>query len=138
MGYSRITSWVESHFSPRDYKSYFEFEQAVKQRFNSDGIDLPKGAESEMMDYFAGYFDQIESPLQQQVIEPIPFDTYTPPEPEILQINEDFFTPQASSEMQTTQELPSILQPVSQPSTSQQPPTFFGKISGFFKRLFRI
>lgn len=137
MGYSRINTWVESHFSPRDYKSYFEFEQAVKQRFNSDGIDLPKGAMSEMMDYFGNYFDQIESPVQQQTIQPIPFDTYTPPEPEILQISEEFFkfAPFSETPSSVPQELPSILQPA--PAT-QQPATFFGKVSGFFKRLFRI
>lgn len=131
MGYSRIISWVESNFNPRNYNSYFEFEQAVKNRFNSDGIDLPKGAESEMMDYFEGYFTKQD----QTIIPTTSLDRYTPPEPEILQINPDFFTPSQSSE-----DLPEILQPLPQePVTSPGRLGNIGKsIGGFFRRLFRF
>lgn len=134
MGYDRITSWVESHFNPRDYNSYFEFEQAVKQRFNSDGIDLPKGAESEMMDHFEGYFSQQDN----TIIRTSSLDNYTAPSPEILEISPDFINLGAPL-TETVQPLPEIFQDMPQvPSQSAAPSSFFGKIGGFFKRLFKI
>lgn len=136
MGYERIISWVESNFNVNDYSSYFEFEQAVRKRFNSDGIDLPKGAESQMMDYFKQNFQEGESPIMRSST----LDSYTPPDPEILQIQPEFFDIGTSSLPEPGFEVPDILQDI--PQQPVQPASFFGKVSskvsGFFRRLFRI
>lgn len=133
MAYDRIISWVESNFDTRQFDSYVEFEQAVRQRFNNDGIDLPKGAESQMIDYFQRLFPEPESPL---VVPASMLDTYIPPSPEILEISPDFFNTGAPL-VESVQPLPDIFQDVT-PLQSSQPTSFFGKVSGFFKRLFRI
>jgi hypothetical protein len=131
MAYDRIISWVEDHFNAADYSSYFEFEQAVRNRFNEDGIDLPKGAESQMMDYFQNSFQAEDNTILQQST----FDSYIPPSPEILEISADFFNAGAPL-TESVQPLPEIFQDA--PQIKQQPITFFGKVGGFFRRLFRI
>lgn len=131
MGYDRIISWVESHFNPRDYPSYFAFEQAIRERFNQDGIDLPKGAESQMMDYFEGNFPQGESPVLATTL-----DDFAPVKSEIMEIDTSFFAEQPESDFWNTS------QPFPEMFKETKKGTIFGRIGGsissMFKKLFRF
>lgn len=128
MGYDRIIDWVEDHFKPSDYADYFSFEQAIRQRFNADGIDLPKGAESQMMDHFESFFEKTESPIISPTLA-----SYSAPEPEILQISSDFFAVGAPFQEPKAEPVPQMFRDVPSPKVS-----FFGKVSGFFKRMFGL
>lgn len=128
MGYDRIIDWVEDHFKPSDFSDYFSFEQAIRQRFEADGINLPKGAESQMMDHFESFFEKTESPIISTTLA-----SYSAPEPEILQISSDFFAVGAPFQEAKAEQVPAMFKDVQMPSVS-----FFGKVSGFFKRMFRL
>lgn len=58
MTYDQIVEWVSENFDVTHYKTYIDFENAVKERFAQDGVTFPKGAEAHMQDAFAYYFEQ--------------------------------------------------------------------------------